>query len=143
MGTCAKVVVRLSVEERLQLETVLNERRVAKKRVLQIRMLLKAEANGPAGSDSKIVDAVEINATTVSRLRHRGVFARLEAATSRRPPRGTRPRKLDGAAGRDHLQPGFRGGASRWTMQMLADRLVELTIVDEISNETVRKTLKK
>ena len=46
MGTCAKVVVRLSVEERLQLETVLNERRVSKKRVLQIRMLLKAEANG-------------------------------------------------------------------------------------------------
>ena len=146
MGTDAKVVVRLSVEERLQLETVLNEPRVAKDRVQRIRMLLKADADGPAWPDSKIGEAFDVSAATVARLRHRCVFEGLEAATSRRPPRGTKPRKLDGAAEAQLVAitcSQAPEGAARWTMQMLADKLVELKIVDEISDETVRQTLKK
>lgn len=146
MGTDVKVVVRLSIEERLQLNVLLNEPRVAKDRVLRIRMLLKADADGPAWSDPQIAEAFDVSSATVARLRHRCVFEGLEAATSRRPPRGTKPRKLDGAA-EAHLVAiacsEAPEGAARWTMQMLADKLVEMKIVDGISDETVRKTLKK
>jgi hypothetical protein len=74
------------------------------------------------------------------------VFEGLEAATARRPPRGTKPRKLDGEAEARLVAltcSKAPEGAAKWTMQMLADKLVELKIVDEISDETVRKTLKK
>jgi transposase len=146
MGTDAKVVVQLSIEERLQLEAVLNEPRVAKDRVQWIRMLLKADVDGPAWADSKIAEAFDVSVNTVARLRHRCVFEGLEAATARRPPRGTKPRKLDGAAEAQLVAltcSATPEGSAKWTMQMLADKLVELKIVDEISDETVRKTLKK
>jgi transposase len=146
MGTAAKVVVRLSIEERLQLEVMLNEPRLARDRGLRLRMLLKADADGPAWADSKIAEAFDVSVNTVARLRHRCVFEGLEAATSRRPPRGTKPRKLDGAAAARLVAltcSAAPEGFAKWTMQMLADQLVELKIVDEISDETVRKTLKK
>ena len=146
MGTDAKVVVRLSIEERLQLEVMLNEPRLARDRGLRIRMLLKADADGPAWPDSKIAEAFDVSVNTVARLRHRCVFEGLEAATARRPPRGTKPRKLDGEAEARLVAltcSKAPEGAAKWTMQMLADKLVELKIVDEISDETVRKTQKK
>ena len=146
MGTDAKVVVRLSIEERLQLEVMLNDPRLARDRGLRIRMLLKADADGPAWPDAKIAEAFDVSVNTVARLRHRCVFEGLEASTARRPPRGTKPRKLDGAAEARLVAltcSAAPEGAAKWTMQMLADKLVELKIVDEISDETVRKTLKK
>ena len=117
MGTDAKVVVRLSIEERLQLEVMLNEPRLARDRGLRIRMLLKADADGPAWAGSKIAEAFDVSVNTVARLRHRCVFEGLEAATSRRPPRGTKPRNHEttearrcggGSAGGSHLQRGSR-----------------------------------
>lgn len=63
MGTDAKVVVRLSIEERLKLKALLNEPRVAKDRVLRIRMLLKADADGPAWSDPQIAEAFDLGTT--------------------------------------------------------------------------------
>ena len=98
MGTDAKAVVRLSIDERLMLEKLLREPRVAKDRVLRTNMLLKSDADGPKWPDSKIAEAFEVSTETVARLRHRCVFEGLEAATSRRPPSATRPRRLDGAA---------------------------------------------
>jgi hypothetical protein len=146
MGTDAKVVVRLSIEERVKLDALLNEPRVAKDRVLRMRMLLKADADGCAWSDPQIADAFDVNPATVARLRHRCVFEGLEAAIARRSPTGTKPRTLDGAAEARLVAitcTPAPEGAAQWTMQMLADKLVELKIVDEISDETVRKTLKK
>lgn len=146
MGTDAKAVVRLSIEERIILEKVRQEPRVAKDRVLRINMLLKSDADGPKWPDSKIAEAFDVSTDTVARLRHRCVFEGLEAAISRRPPSATRPRRLDGAAEARLVQLACSSppeGCAKWTMQLLADRLVALEIVEEISHETVRKTLKK
>ena len=146
MGTEAKAVVRLSIDERLMLEKVLQQPRVAKDRVARINMLLKSDADGPNWSDPKIAEAFEVSTDTVARLRHRCVFEGLEAAITRRQPSATRPRRLDGAAEARLVQLACSTapeGCAKWTMQLLADRLVKLEIVEEISDETVRKTLKK
>ena len=146
MGTDAKAVVRLSIGERLMLEKVLCEPRVAKDRVLRINMLLKSDADGPKWPDSKIAEAFDVSTDTVARLRHRCVFEGLEAATSRRRPSATRTRRLDGAAEARLVLLACSAppdGRAKWTMQLLADQFVTLEIVAEISDETVRKTLKK
>ena len=98
MGTEAKAVVRLSIDERLMLEKVLQEPRVAKDRVARINRLLKSDADGPKWPDPKIAEAFEVSLDTVARRRHRCVFEGLEAAIARRRPSATRPRRLDGAA---------------------------------------------
>ena len=146
MGTDAKFVVRLSIEERLMLEGVLVEPRVAKDRVLRINMLLKSDANGSKWPDSRIAEAFNVTTNTVARLRHRCVLEGLEAAIARRPPSATRPRRLDGAAEARLVQLACSTppeGCAKWTMQLLADQLVKLEIVAEICDETVRTTLKK
>ncbi len=86
MGTDAKAVVRLSIEERLMLEKVLQEPRMAKDRVARINMLLKSDADGPRWPDSKIAGAFNVSTDAVARLRNRCVFEGREAAISRRPP---------------------------------------------------------
>ena len=146
MGTDAKAVVRLSIDERLMLEKLLREPRIAKDRVLRINMLLKSDADGPQWPDSKIAEAFEVSTDTVARLRQRCVFEGLEAATSRRRPSVTRTRRLDGAAEARLVLLACStppDGRATWTMQLLADEFVALKIVAEISGETVRKTLKK
>ena len=146
MGTDAKAVVRLSIDERLMLEKLLQEPRMAKDRVLRINVLLKSDADGPKWPDSKIAEAFDISTDTVARLRQRCVFEGLEAATSRRRPSVTRTRRLDGAAEARLVLLACStppDGRATWTMQLLADEFVALKIVAEISGETVRKTLKK
>jgi hypothetical protein len=146
MGMDAKVVVQLTVEERIQLEGVISHRKSAKDRVLRARMLMKADADGPAWPDSRIAETFEVSPLTVARLRQRCVWEGLEAALSRRQPSRTKPRKLDGVA-EAHLIALACGpkpdGRCSWTMQLLADKLVELRFVDAICDETVRLTLKK
>ena len=146
MGTDAKAVVRLSIDERLMLEKLLQEPRMAKDRVLRINVLLKSDADGPKWPDSKIAEAFDIITDTVARLRQRCVFEGLEAATSRRRPSVTRTRRLDGAAEARLVLLACStppDGRATWTMQLLADEFVALKIVAEISGETVRRTLKK
>lgn len=110
-------------------------------------MLLKTDEGecGPAWTDAEVAEAAEVHFKTVRNIRQRFVEDSLEAALHRRklPPRG---RKLDGAQEARLLAvacgPAPEGRA-RWSLRLLADRLVELEIVDEISYETVRRTLKK
>jgi transposase len=146
MGKDAKFVVRLTVTERLMLSGLIADARTAKERALRARVFLKADADGPNWTDSLIAEAFEISPLTVARLRKRCVLEGLEAALFQRPQVNRKPRKLDGA-GEARLVALACGeapaGRSSWTMQLLADRLVELKIVDEISDETVRLTLKK
>ena len=146
MGKDAKVVVRLTISERIQLESVIANKKSAKDRVLRARMLMKADADADAWPDSQIAETFEVSPLTVARLRHRCVWEGLEAALSKRPPSGKKPRKLDGVA-EAHLIALACGpkpdGRSSWTMQWLADKLVELIFVDTICDETVRLTLKK
>ncbi len=146
MGKEAKYVVRLRDEERESLEQLLSGKRVAAAKVLRARMLLKADADGPAWTDPEIAEAFEVGVSTVHRLRERFVEDGFEQALSRKPHSQTKPRKLDGAQ-EAHLVAiacsAAPAGRARWTLSLLADRLVELQVVDSIGRETVRQTLKK
>jgi transposase len=97
-------------------------------------------------TDEAIAEALEVNRSTIERVRQRCVEDGFEAAMRARPSRQLHPRKLDGAQ-EAHLvalacSPTPKG-RDRWSLRLLADKLVELEIVDTISYETVRQTLKK
>lgn len=148
MGRAAKWVVRLDAAERAELETLLTTKRVAAERVLRARVFLKADegSQGPAWPDTAIADAFEISVSKVQRWRQRLVEEGLAAALVRHPSPQARPRKLDGAQEARLVTLACSAppaGRARWTLQLLADQLVALEVVDTISDETVRRTLKK
>jgi transposase len=148
MGKEAKWVVRLDGTERQELETVLAAPRAAAERVLRARVLLKADegTRGPAWSDSAIADAFEISVSKIQRLRQRLVEEGLAATLVRHSSPQRRLRKLDGAQEARLVTLACSAppaGRVRWTLQLLADQLVALQVVDTISDETVRVTLKK
>jgi len=146
MGKEAKYVVRLTDAERQSLQELTAGKRVAADKVLRARIFLKADVEGPAWSDPEIAEAFDVGLSTIHRLRERLVEEGLEAALARRPNSQKRVPKLDGA-NEAHLIAMTCGsppeGRCRWTLQLLADKLVELRLVDSISTETVRRTLKK
>ena len=144
-----KYKVTLTVDERQSLHTLLAAGKAAAKKLTHARILLKADAapDGPGWTDKRIAEAVEVNRTTVEQVRQRFVEQGLEAALVRKKQdRPSRERKLDGD-GEARLialacsQP--PRGRAAWTLRLLADRLVELAVVDAISTETVRQVLKK
>jgi transposase len=144
-----KYRVTLTAEERRGLQELIASGKAAAKKLAHARILLKADAtpDGPGWTDERIAEAVELSIATVERVRRRFVEQGLEAALVRKPQdRPSRPPKLDGRA-EAHLvalacsKP--PGGRDEWTMQLLADKLVELRVVDSISDETVRRTLQK
>ena len=146
MGKEAKYVVRLTDAERQLLQELTAGKRVAADKILRARIFLKADVEGPAWSDLEIADAFDVGLSTIHRLRERFVEEGLEAALARRPNSQQRVLKLDGAK-EAHLIALTCGsppeGRCRWTLQLLADKLVALELVDSISTETVRRTLKK
>ena len=112
----------------------------------RILLLVDEAQEGGAMKDEQIAKALKVGSATVERVRRRCVEEGVEAALGRRQQVNRRPRKLDGE-GEARLvamacskPPEGRAG---WTLQLLADRLVEWKIVDSISTETVRQTLKK
>ncbi len=143
-----KYIVRLTAEERDPLEELTHTGRRAAAVVIHARILLKADvgAGGPGWDDGRIAEAVECGASTVSRVRQAFVERGLAAALFRKKPTGRQYRKLDGAqeARLIALACGAPpAGRSGWTLRLLADRLVELEVVESISPECVRMTLKK
>jgi transposase len=146
VGKEAKYVVRLTADERQLLQSLLSGKRVAADRALRARILLKADVDGDAWSDTEIADTLDVGVSTIHRLRQRLVEDGLEAALLRRPMSSKRPPKLDGAQEARLITiacgPAPEGRA-RWTLKLLADKLVELAVVDSIGTETVRQTLKK
>lgn len=146
MGKEAKYVVRLTEDERQSLQGLVSGKRIAADRALRARILLKADLDGDAWSDTEIADAFEVGLSTIHRLRQRLVEDGLEAALSRRPMSSKRPTKLDGAQEARLIAiacgPAPEGRA-RWTLRLLADKLVELEVVDSIGTEAVRQTRKK
>jgi hypothetical protein len=144
-----KYKVTLTAAERQSLHDLVAAGKAAAKKLAHARILLKADAapDGPGWTDTRIAEAVEVNRTTVEHVRQRFVEQGLEAALVRKKQdRPSRERKLDGD-GEARLialacsQP--PRGRAAWTLRLLADRLVELEIVDAISTETVRQALKK
>jgi transposase len=146
MGRDAKYVVRLTDDERTVLESLVKAPRAARAKVLRARMLLKADVDGLAWTDAQIVVAFDVSESTVHRLRQRLVEHGFEAALERQPPTRTKSRRLDGA-GEARLVAvacsAAPAGRVRWTLQLLADKLVELGVTDSVCPETVRQTLKK
>jgi transposase len=144
-----KFKVTLTVEERHDLQDLIAAGKAAAQRLAHARILLKADAapGGPGWTDDRIAEAVEVSTATVERVRQRFVEQGLEAALGRKPQdRPSRPRKLDGRAEARLIALACSKppeGRKDWTMQLLADKLVELEIVDSVSDETVRRTLKK
>jgi transposase len=148
MGKEAKYVVRLTIEERRSLEALLSEGRAAADKLLRARMLLKADVGegGPGWTDEKTAEAFEVGLSTIHRLRQRLVEEGLEAALVRKPSLRSRPPKLDGEKEARLIALACSAppaGRARWTLQLLADTLVELRVVDSISDEAVRLRLKK
>jgi len=143
-----KYIVTLTEDERRMLQEMLSRGKAAARKLTHARILLKADAppGGAGWNDEKIAEGLEVGRATVERVRKEFVEEGLEAALERRRPRRVYQRKLDGE-GEAHLvalvcqKP--PEGRSRWTLQLLADRMVQLEYVDEISYQTVRRTLKK
>ena len=144
-----KYKVTLTAEERQQLHDLVNTGKAAAKKLAHARILLKADAapGGPAWLDQRIADAVELSVATVGRVRQRFVEDGLDAALRRKPrERPARQPKLDGRGEARLIALACSAppeGRKEWTMKLLADRLVELEVVDSISDETVRRVLKK
>jgi transposase len=143
-----KYVVRLHPEEHAQLLALVNTGRAAAVKLLHARILLRADvgANSRPWTDAEIAEALDTSASTVHRVRQAFVEQGVEAALSRQRPTGRQDRKLDGAQEAQLLAVACSAppeGRVRWTLRLLADKLVELAIVDTISAECVRTTLKK
>jgi transposase len=143
-----KYKVILTKEERDILKYIVHKGKAAARKIMHARVLLKAdESGGNNFTDKEIVEALDVGRATVERIRTAFVENGLEVALDRKERVvGPTPRKFDGEK-EAHLvalacsKP--PEGRAQWTMQLLADRLVELKIFDSVSDETVRKTLKK
>jgi transposase len=143
-----KFSVILSEGERAQLLTLIGQGRALARLLTHARVLLKANQGeaGPGWSDDAIAGALEISRSTVSRVRQRYVRAGLEAALNRKAPDRVYPRKLDGEQEARLVALACSpppDGRQRWTMRLLARRLVALEVVETVSHETVRQTLQQ
>jgi hypothetical protein len=142
-----KYIVRLTDEERAVCETTIKSEKGKSEKLRRATILLKADADGPAWIDEKISEAGGCSTRTVENVRQAFVLEGFEAALVRKkrtnPPT---PKRLDGV-GEAKLIAMRLGkppaGYGHWTLRLLADELVELEVVDSISPETVRQTLKK
>lgn len=142
-----KYIVRLTDVERETLKHVVAKFRGSPQKVRRAQVLLKADADGPGWTDAKIAEAFCCRTKTVENIRERfvtlGFAVTLDGQARSQPPR---PKLLDGeqeakviAMRRGSPPPGF----ANWTLRLLAEQVVALEIVESISYETVRRTLKK
>lgn len=142
-----KYIVRLTDVERESLKEVVGKLKGTSQKVRRAQVLLKADADGPGWTDARIAEAYGCRTKTVENIRERfvtrGFAVTLDGEARLKPPRA---KLLDGeqeakviAMRLGSPPPGF----SNWTLRLLAERVVALEIVETISHETVRQTLKK
>ena len=142
-----KYIVELTSEERKQLQQLVKKGKVPGYKIRHAQMLLKANQGnkGPGWPDVQVAEVFAAHVTTVESLRKRFVEQGLEAALERNK-RNNYARKLDGDAEAHLIAIACSAppaGRSEWSLRLLADRLVELSVVDSISYMTVSRTLKK
>ncbi len=142
-----KYVVRLTDQERIELQGVIKKLKGSSQKVRRAQILLKADADGPNWTDQHIAEAFSCRTRTVEKIRQRlverGFDETLNGAERAQPPVGkllTGEQEARGIAMR--LGPPPKGYAN-WTLRLLARKVVELEIVESVSYETVRRTLKK
>ncbi len=142
-----KYVVRLTEEERGELTEIVKKLKGTSQKVRRAQILLKADADGPSWTDERIAEAYSCRSRTVEKLRQRlverGFSETLHGAKRTQP---ATDKLLDGE--QEAKVIAMRLGAppkgyANWTLRLLARKVVELQIVDSISHETVRRTLKK
>ena len=141
--------VSLTTEERDELDALIRKGTGAAQRLTRARILLKADQgdDGPAWPDERVAEALDVAVRTVHNVRRRFVEEGLAGALARKPQcRPSKVRLLDGRAEARLValacsQP--PAGRARWTLQLLAERLVELRVVESISADTVGRAMKK
>ncbi len=143
-----RYAVCLTDAERDDLKQVIAAGQAPARKLMHARILLKADQSrqGPGETDDAIARAVEVSQPTVFRVRRHYVEHGLEAALNRRPPAREYQRKLDGAQEAHLIALACETpptGQARWSLRLLADKLVELEVVDAVSYQTVRRVLKK
>jgi len=142
-----KYIVRLSKAEREELTEMVKIGKAAAHKRLHAQILLKADESkyGPSWKDSQIAEAFDVSIRTVERLRERLCSKGLPKALERAKG-GGRTRKLDGAQEARLTAIACSeapAGFAKWTLRLLADKMVELEITDNISHEAIRRILKK
>jgi transposase len=146
-ASLSKVEVRLSDHQRQVLSKLVRTGTHPAAQVRRAQVLLKADADGPdAWSDPRIGKAVGCSFMTVRRVRQQFVADGLDATLHRKRPSGRQYRKLDGKQEAQLIAVACSpapAGRGRWTMTLLAERLVELKVVESIDPATVWRTLKK
>ena len=148
MSMDAKYVVKLTVAERSELQSMVDQGRNSKTVRQRARVLLKTDESSasPGWTDERAADFAEVSVRTVSRVRKRFVEEGFEAAVYRKPSTDRQYRKLDGAAEATLIATACSAapeGRVRWTLRLLADQLVALGVVDSITPECVGSVLKK
>lgn len=137
-----KYIVELEAEERKQLEALTSKGSAQARRIKRALILLAADEGD---KDEEIAAKLRVGTATVERVRKRFVEESLEAALAERQRPG-KPRLLDGRQEAHVIALACSeppAGRARWTLQLLADRLIELKIVESICDETIRQTLKR
>jgi transposase len=142
-----KYIVRLDAEERVRLQRLVRAGKAAAYKIRHANMLLMADADGPGWSDEQIAEGLNVSVGQIEHLRRRFVEQGIDACLERKKQE------------RPSIEPKFDGekeaklialacgkapaGRERWSLRLLADRAVELRIVESTSHETVRQVLQK
>jgi len=144
-----RYVVRLSDEERERLNELIKKGNHPARKLLKARILLKADTSeaGEAWNDSEIAAALETSVCTVARARQRLVEEGVDAVlTCKHSPASARKRIFDGESEAKLIALACSKpppGRARWTLRLLEEKVVELHIVDQVSDNTIGRTLKK
>lgn len=144
-----RYLVRLDKNERKELSDLVKKEAIAAKKRTHAQVLLLADCgkHGPAWRDEAIAEACQVTVRTVENIRKRLVFEGLELALNRKKQvRPSRQKILDGEKEAKIIATCCGSaplGHARWTLRLLAERIVELNIVESVSHETVRRCLKK
>lgn len=140
--------VTLTDEERAELKAIASKGKGNARRIRRAHVLLLADESQPDGAwrDDDIAKALGVHARTVGRIREKCVEEGIEAALNHTQPQKSRGKVLDGAAEARLVQLACStppDGHERWSLRMLTDKFIELEVVETVSRETVRTTLKK
>ena len=145
-----RYLVKLSADEREHLQRLVHSGTAPARKITRARILLKADrgahSQGPPLIDRDIAEALDSSVSTVLRIRRQFCREGLEAAINRAPTTRVYARALDGRAEAHLIALACSQapeGRSRWTVRLLADKMVELGHVEALSRESVRRTLKK
>jgi hypothetical protein len=142
-----KYIVRLTEDERHTCRVTVKKLKGTSEKVRRAQVLLKADADGPAWTDHQISEAFSCRTKTVENIRQRFVLAGFESALERKIRQMPPMEKLLSGAQEAKIIATRLGpppqGYANWTLRLLARKVIELKIVDSVSHETIRKTLKK